>query len=499
MKSIVVANAKLEELLVRWLTQSDGFARSFEQELVQVMNGTWTEANAKVLPTQAAESPPTAPLRSKIPITPGSGKRSRKSFSATPPRPLASLVDDLSKTMSALPQFYQGQLRVPNDDDKRLLGELEATIGDLTMPLMLEDFEMVSKVVGLCSYFAPELYMACGGTEETGVWAKDFIAFWSKLSETHHDLESKLVAVMNPDAKALLPDDWRDMVTYVLNEHPGLEFLADSPEYHERYVDTVIARIYYSCDRTWNQRLTSSELRSSRLLDKLHALDDEYNINKELEFFSYEHFYVIYTSFWKLDRDHDLTISQPELMKYGDGGLSPLVLDRIFSETVFASSTELPQKQSALLQQTNVDTVDSPRDVMTYWDFVYFILSEEDKTSVRSCEYWFRVLDLDGDGQLSLFELEMLYNEQLLRLEELGIEALTFQDCICQCLDMVNPRQKTTITLSDIKRCGKAKALWNTFINVNKYLDAEDAGGEDPDAAPVGDCFLPKWSSACDR
>lgn len=41
---------------------------------------------------------------------------------------------------------------------------------------------------------------------------------------------------------------------------------------------------------------------------------------QELDFFSYEHFYVIYTSFWKLDRDHDLTISQAELTKYGDGG-----------------------------------------------------------------------------------------------------------------------------------------------------------------------------------
>jgi serine/threonine-protein phosphatase 2A regulatory subunit B'' len=250
MKSVVVANAKLEELLVRWLTQSDEFSQLFEQELDQVANGTWTAATTRSLPSQTAESPPTAPLRSKMPVTPGSGgKRHRKSFTATPPRPLATLIDDLSKTMSALPKFYQGQLDEPTNDDVRLLGELQATIGDLTMPLTLEDFEMVSKVCGLCSYFAPELYMACGGTTETGVWAQDFISFWSKLSENHHDLESKLVNLMNPEEGALTPDDWRDMVTYVLNEHPGLEFLSESPEYHERYVDTVIARIYYACDR----------------------------------------------------------------------------------------------------------------------------------------------------------------------------------------------------------------------------------------------------------
>eukprot|EP00730_Choanoeca_flexa_P007502 TRINITY_DN12341_c6_g1_i3.p1 TRINITY_DN12341_c6_g1~~TRINITY_DN12341_c6_g1_i3.p1 ORF type:complete len:536 (+),score=121.54 TRINITY_DN12341_c6_g1_i3:110-1717(+) len=489
MNSMVVANAKLEELLIRWLTQSDEFSAAFEDEIQQLANGTWKESLSRPLSAQAAESPPAAPAASKTPSTPNSGKRQRKSFTATPPRPLASLVDDLSRTMSALPAFYNGLSAQPSADDARLLEELEATIGDLTVPMVLEDFEMVSKVCGLCAYFAPELYAACGGTETTGVWAKDFIEYWTDLSQQHHDLESKLIAVINPEEGALLPDDWRDMVTYVLHEHPGLEFLAGSPEYHERYIDTVIARIYYTCDRTWNKRLTASELRSSRLLERLHTLDDEYNINKELDFFSYEHFYVIYTSFWKLDKDHDLTISQLELMKYGDGGLSPLVLDRIFSQTVFAANNDSCPGGSALCQrQPSSDRlVIHPSDVMTYWDFVYFILSEEDKTSTRSCEYWFRILDLDGDGQLSIYELELLYNEQLLRLDELGIEALAFRDCLCQCLDMVNPRDRTVVRLGDLKQSGKARDFLNTFVNVNKYLDAEEGGVDDPDGPQMSD------------
>ena len=43
---------------------------------------------------------------------------------------------------------------------------------------------------------------------------------------------------------------------------------------------------------------------------------------QELELFSYEHFYVIYISFWNLDRDHDLVISQSELATYDSNGLS---------------------------------------------------------------------------------------------------------------------------------------------------------------------------------
>ena len=44
------------------------------------------------------------------------------------------------------------------------------------------------------------------------------------------------------------------------------------------------------------------------------------------DYFSYEHFYVIYTSFWKLDTDHDLRISREELARYGDEGKQPCLL-----------------------------------------------------------------------------------------------------------------------------------------------------------------------------
>jgi hypothetical protein len=36
---------------------------------------------------------------------------------------------------------------------------------------------------------------------------------------------------------------------------------------------------------------------------------------------------------------------------------------------------------------------------------------------------------------------------QLMRLDELGVEALGFDDCICQCLDMVNPKGDTVVAL----------------------------------------------------
>lgn len=49
-----------------------------------------------------------------------------------------------------------------------------------------------------------------------------------------------------------------------------------------------------------------------------------------------------------------------------------------------------------------------------------------------SIEYWFRCMDLDGDGFLSMYELEYFYSEQVSKMEVLGIETMVFEDCLCQ-------------------------------------------------------------------
>lgn len=102
---------------------------------------------------------------------------------------------------------------------------------------------------------------------------------------------------------------------------------------------------------------------------------------------------------------------------------------------------------------------------ISYADFVWFLISEEDKKTdtrylnalflmqvlvsksvlnlflvlISSIEYWFRCMDLDGDGVLSMYELEYFYEEQCQKLEAMAIEPLPFEDCLCQMFDLVKP------------------------------------------------------------
>uniref|UniRef100_A0A671T0B3 Serine/threonine-protein phosphatase 2A regulatory subunit B'' subunit alpha-like n=1 Tax=Sinocyclocheilus anshuiensis TaxID=1608454 RepID=A0A671T0B3_9TELE len=110
---------------------------------------------------------------------------------------------------------------------------------------------------------------------------------------------------------------------------------------------------------------------------------------------------------------------------------------------------------------------------MSYAEFVWFLISEEDKKNPTSVEYWFRCMDMDGDGVLSMFELEFFYEEQCERMEGMGIEPLPFQDLLCQMLDLVKPECPGKITLRDLKRCRMAHIFYDTFFNLEKYLDHE--------------------------
>ena len=71
-------------------------------------------------------------------------------------------------------------------------------------------------------------------------------------------------------------------------------------------------------------------------------------------------------------------------------------------------------------------------DALHYTDFVYLLMADEDKSHASSIEYWFRVLDTDADGVLSLYELEVWYAAVRDRLGALGIDPMCFADVICQ-------------------------------------------------------------------
>ncbi|NXI01845.1 P2R3A phosphatase, partial [Pachycephala philippinensis] len=314
----------------------------------------------------------------------------------------------------------------------------------------------IAKICGCPLYWKAPLFSASGGERTGRVSVHSVVSMWRKILRNCHDDASRFTSLLaKPGCDCLRQEDFIPLLQDVVETHPGLTFLKDAPEFHSRYITTVIQRIFYTVNRSWSGKITLTELRKSNFLQTLALLEEEDDINQITDYFSYEHFYVIYCKFWELDTDHDLYISQKDLARYSDQALSNRIIERIFSGAV-VRGTEV-QKEGR----------------MSYADFVWLLISEEDKRSATSIEYWFRCMDLDGDGVLSMYELEYFYEEQCERMEVMGIEPLPFQDLLCQMLDLVKPEREGKVTLRDLKRCRMAHVFFNTFFNLEKYLDNE--------------------------
>ncbi|NXH17699.1 P2R3A phosphatase, partial [Bucco capensis] len=314
----------------------------------------------------------------------------------------------------------------------------------------------IAKICGCPLYWKAPMFSASGGERNGYVSVHSFVSMWRKILRNCHDDASRFMYLLaKPGCDYLEQEDFIPLLQDVVETHPGLTFLKDAPEFHSRYITTVIQRIFYTVNRSWSGKITLTELRKSNFLQTLAVLEEEDDINQITDYFSYEHFYVIYCKFWELDTDHDLYISQKDLARYSDQALSNKIIERIFSGAVVRGNEV--QKEGR----------------MTYADFVWLLISEEDKRSATSIEYWFRCMDLDGDGVLSMYELEYFYEEQCERMEVMGIEPLPFHDLLCQMLDLVKPEREGRVTLRDLKRCRMAHVFYNTFFNLEKYLDNE--------------------------
>uniref|UniRef100_A0A4X2L9D8 EF-hand domain-containing protein n=1 Tax=Vombatus ursinus TaxID=29139 RepID=A0A4X2L9D8_VOMUR len=295
----------------------------------------------------------------------------------------------------------------------------------------LEDMGKVAKACGCPLYWKGPLFYGAGGERTGYVSVHKFIAMWRKILQNCHDDAAKFIhLLMNPGCNYLVQEDF-------------IPFLQ------------VIQRIFYTVNRSWSGRITCTELRKSSFLQNVALLEEEADINQLTEYFSYEHFYVIYCKFWELDTDHDLFIDPKDLARHNDHAISSRMIERIFSGAV--TRGRKVQKEGKI----------------SYADFVWFLISEEDKKTPTSIEYWFRCMDLDGDGALSMYELEYFYEEQCQKLDNMAIEPLPFEDCLCQMLDLVKPQREGKITLHDLKKCKLANVFFDTFFNIEKYLDHE--------------------------
>lgn len=357
---------------------------------------------------------------------------------------------------AVIPQFYRpaGE-RVKSEHASALasqLGELFAcgSAGSLSR---VQFGAVTRSIVELPSMFSGVLFDRLVGSDGK-LSRATFDEFWHAHLAAADTPQRAFEVLRREGSTCLEHGDVKPLLLELLSSHPGLDFLREAPEFQARYVETVVYRIFYGCARADPRRITARELRRSDLLEAMFAVDECDDINRVLRYFSYEHFYVIYCRFWELDADHDFLLDREDVLRYGGHALTYRIVDRVFAGAGRPLTSGVPGR-------------------MGYEDFVWFCLSEEDKTTHAALAYWFRCLDLDGDGVITAAEAGFFYEEQLQRMECLAQEPVAFEDVMCQLTDMLSPAQPGRITLADLRACRLAGQFFNVLFNLGKFVAHE--------------------------
>mmetsp|Transcript_17948 Transcript_17948/g.45992 ORF Transcript_17948/g.45992 Transcript_17948/m.45992 type:complete len:907 (-) Transcript_17948:41-2761(-) len=276
------------------------------------------------------------------------------------------------------------------------------------------------------------------------------------------------------------------VVRGVLALHPGLKFLREHEEFRESYVQTVVARLLFHVGGSaayGGKSIPWRRWRHFEVVETLFALQDEADINKATQFFSYNDFYVIWCLFWEMDEDEDARLTEADLLRYNNYALSPRAVSRVVSLCGSHAERkeggeggregEISAAESASEQP---DSADAPTSAVPlglslgFGDFVIFILAEEDKLSHSSMRFWLTVLDLDGDGSLGREDVRYFYEEQHSRMVELGEEPISFAEIFNEMHDMAGAEEEGALTLRELERSGLGVQVIDAIVNIRKLV-----------------------------
>jgi len=475
---------KVDELFTRWINLPEA-----QRRIQQALDVARRHQDPNVVLRGVAENhvthSPRPPSPNSLPSPRSDTVRRSNSFSSTEHAMKCLTPTHTAPTQSLhnshIPAFYF-PCGMPRSDNGLLphLRELKRIFGDVGGTL--DDCAQFCDVVQIPRTWRSLLAYAAHRDQnldifdEQGVMVKNvprsaIEKLWRDAYQYTDENALFIRLVAGEDNDMFLDDD--GLLLFVLDliqTVPSLKFLQQSKDFHVPYARTVIQRLGY-CARTWTNRIAAMALRRSGFLKAVESIVDvDSDINAECNFFSYEHFYVIYCKFWELDCAHSMSISIPELMRYGDSKINPKVFERLGKATLRYR-----------------------KDRMDYADFVWFILAEEDKANTTSHEYWFRILDQDGDGLISMFDLYQFYMEQLERLRLDGIETISFEDKLDEVLDRLGAATRSDpfelskgIRLATLKSAKDvAQPILDTFLNVDKYLISESGEQADPEAGQI--------------
>ena len=302
-------------------------------------------------------------------------------------------VSQISPRLTRIPTFYEPLLPPPLLSNQQVESIRCLFSNLLDGKLTRANHSLLLTEVEVHPYLSSTLYHACFGPQQSGS-CDQFLSFLQNNSRQLLSVSEEVRTfhiLAGCSRNFLIPEDFGLLLETFIMTHPQMSHFRECRALHQDFATSVTASLFFKA-RAWRQKRMSLQqfllLNLTAILRDLSANIVDINF---LDFFSYDQFYVFYHKFVQLDEDQDSHLARPEFLDYEDengGFVCPLLVERIF--------------------QLNINNT---ADLMTFWDFVIFLLAHINICSPSGLEYWFPVLDADDDGVLSLGDLKKFYEE----------------------------------------------------------------------------------------
>jgi serine/threonine-protein phosphatase 2A regulatory subunit B'' len=241
--------------------------------------------------------------------------------------------------------------------------------------------------------------------------------------------------------------------------HPQLPHLPQLAEMTEEffpyYVFTAVRKFMFFLDPMKKDRVTIDDLCASDIFEEFNQLRAEIMPadSKKDTWFSSRSAWQVYACYLQLDTDHNGMLSKKEFQLFNGGSLTSEFVDRLFEEHRMYRSREGELE-------------------MDYKTFLNFVLAVDNKASMQSIKYLFKILDMHHVGYLDVFTLSYFFRAVHNKMNELGhdVRNICIDDVVQnEIFDMVQPARSDRITLEDLSKCKCAPTIFSILTDVNGF------------------------------
>jgi serine/threonine-protein phosphatase 2A regulatory subunit B'' len=303
-------------------------------------------------------------------------------------------------------------------------------------------------------FFQPSVFLKCDRDEYGRIEIVPFFHYIVRKVNLH---QTRIQISLYDSAGYgyLKEKDLENFIFELIPSFPQLNSLQES--FYPYYVITAVRKFFFFLDPKKTGKIWIKDMLTSPILAELYELRQErWPVEEAMQnWFSVQSTLKVYESYLKLDKDQNGMLKKAELAKYS-GGLTDVFVDRLFEE---------------------YQTFEGEMDYKTYLDFV---LAMENKKTLPSLQYFWKILDVFKKGAIDTFVINMFFRAVIQKLEMRDKTGFRVEDVTDEIWDMAKPKVPFAITIEDLINCGQGDIVVSMLIDAKAFYeyDQRESGGE---------------------